>query len=149
MLRTTARSLVIGAALVATVALAACSGGGRRNAADEPGGRPAAIPPAAAAVTSDTELGHEAPPPDTDPGDIHLLFAMSCATDILRIATTRETVYAELPCDRALPADVANRFGGTPVRLRFAGSTPAKLYIDSKTAGSVEFTVGRVRIESR
>ena len=37
------------------------------------------------------------------------------ATDILRIATTRETVYAELPCDRALPADVANRFGGTPV----------------------------------
>jgi len=58
-------------------------------------------------------------------------------------------LYAELPCDRALPQKVVGRFAHVPVRVRVVTAAPAKIYIESKTAGSAEFTVGRVWIERR
>ena len=76
-----------------------------------------------------------------------LFFASNCVDGLLSVTTTLEVVYAELPCDRALPEDVKGRFMGKAIALRIVPGQPAKLYIDSKEAGSVEFTVGRIWVE--
>ena len=77
------------------------------------------------------------------------LYSQSCANGLLTIATTTGIVYAELPCDRALPDDVVRRFLGKAVTIRIVPGDPGKLFVDSDTAGSVEFTVGGVWQASR
>jgi hypothetical protein len=134
--------------LLACIALvaAACSDDGSPNAgagADPP----AAVPDGARIVSEPTAVGALAVTPGAD--DPHLYFGTRCADGLLAVTTTRETVYAELPCDRALPPEAAARFLGQPVLIRIVPSEPAKLYIESTAAGSAEFTVGRVWIETR
>ena len=129
-----------------TIASAACSGGGvsvpagpgTRPGPRTEGSRPASVPPAARFVADDTAFGAEG---RTDDG--RLFFSTCCTDCILTIVTTKETIYAELPCDRALPQAAAARFLGQPVRARVAVSEPAKLFMQSTSAGSVEFTIGR------
>ena len=106
------------------------------------------MPGTARIVGEERALGSAASTPEGS-DEPHLYFAMSCADDVLTIATSRETVYAELPCDRALPGEAAARFQGLPVLIRIVPSEPGKLYLDSATAGSAEFTVGRVWLEER
>lgn len=136
---------VAGLALLAGAA--ACSGGREGDGAST--APPAAVPEAAELVDENIEFGQDAAAPDAPEDAAHLFYAMTCVADVLTITTTKETVYAELPCDRALPPEIAGRFAYVPVRLRVVTAAPAKLYIESETAGSAEFTVGRVWIEER
>lgn len=102
--------------------------------------RPAAVPTAAAETRAEVELGAAS--------DKETLSSMSCADGLLTITTSAHVVYAELPCDRALPDTNVKPFVGQPIHVRAVPSDPAKLYLDSSAAGSVEFTVGRVWVTS-
>jgi hypothetical protein len=146
MSRKIAGSLV---ALACALALAvACSGGGSRSAgsrstpsADASRPRPTAVPKAASLVSANVTFGS---PDASDTTDSELFFSTSCTDDVLVVVTSRRAIYAELPCDRALPASQSERFLGKPVQVRLVVANPSKLYLDSKAAGSVEFTVGRI-----
>lgn len=76
-------------------------------------------------------------------------FAQACQNGLLTIVTTATTVYAELPCDRALPDSAVHRFLAQSVRIRVSPATSSKLYLESAVAGTVEFTVGGVWIVER
>lgn len=120
----------------ATVALilaitAACGG-------DDEGARPEAVPAGASEVRADVDLGAR------DAVGLPRVFSsQACDGDVLVIATTLERVYAELPCDRALPEDVEARFIETEVSMRLRPGD-GKLFVSSEEGGSAEYTVGRI-----
>ena len=112
----------------------------------EDGNRPAAVPDEAEIVRSPTEFGD----PAATSGDESRTFEeTACSDATLTIATSKEVVYAELPCDRALPPEVADRFTGDPVRIRITIADSIKLFFESTDGGSVEFTTGRIWIDER
>lgn len=104
--------------------------------------RPAAVPAAAGQARAEVELGA------ASGGDAETLASMNCDSGLLTITTSAHVIYAELPCDRALPDANVKPFVGQPIHVRAVPSNPAKLYLDSSAAGSVEFTVGRVWVAS-
>jgi hypothetical protein len=142
-------ALWLTAGLTLVAGAAACSGGGDDPAGDASPTAPGVPQRGAVLVDENIEFGQDEAAPDAPANSAHLFYAMTCADDVVAITTTKETVYAELPCDRALPQEVVGRFAYVPVRVRIVTAAPAKLYIESKVAGSVEFTVGRVWIERR
>jgi hypothetical protein len=106
--------------------------------------RPAGVPQAAQPVVVDREFGSATAPAGADPSGTELFFSMSCVRDVLAVVTNQRVLYAELPCDRALPESATSRFLGNPVQLRIALAEPAKLFLESAQAGSAQFTVGRM-----
>jgi hypothetical protein len=104
--------------------------------------RPTEVPTEAMLVISERTLGSLG----KDSPEESRLFAVECVNNLLAIVTSRVRVYAELPCDRALPPDKVQDFLGDPVivRIRIFGREDNKLFFQSQTAGSVEFTTGRV-----
>jgi len=146
-------ALRLAAGLALAAGAGACSGGGDDGPpAEDAAAVPTALtaaPRGAVLVDENIDFGQDAVAPDAPADSAHLFYAMTCVDGVLTIITTKETVYAELPCDRALPPEVVGRFSYVPVRVRVVTAAPAKLYIESKTAGSAEFTVGRVWIERR
>lgn len=148
------RAVGIGCAVVA--AMTACSGGGGapttagRTAASgatiDTSPRPGGVPAGAVIVTGDLSFGE--PAADGDPATRQLFYSQSCRDGVLVLVTDRLVIYAELPCDRALPPDRVEPFLGQPVRVRAVLGPPAKLYVESSLAGSIEFTVGRLWLTS-
>ena len=104
--------------------------------------RPAAVPATADQARGEVQLGAGSG------GDAETLASMSCADGLLTVRTSQHVIYAELPCDRALPDANVKPFIGKPIHVRSVPTNPAKLYLDSSGAGSVEFTVGRVWVAS-
>jgi hypothetical protein len=102
--------------------------------------RPSGVPASAEQLRAGAEFGD---PASTDASALKL-FSLDCTADVITIATTGPVFYAELPCDRSLPAMNVQPFLGKPVRVRAVIANPSKLYMESNTAGTVEFTVGRV-----
>lgn len=123
--------------LILSVAALACADGGD---AGPSAGLPAGLPESAEPMQTAEER-----PAEVAPGEGgRLFFSSDCVDGLLSVTTTREIVYAELPCDRALPPEVKERFLGKAVALRIVPGQQSKLYIESQEAGSVEFTVGRM-----
>jgi hypothetical protein len=128
--------------------LVACSGGSHPSSTATAAARPTGVPAAAVPLNADTSYGNPSAPAGADPAVTELFFSSSCESDLVALTTNLHIVYAELPCDRALPASVQARFIGKPVRLRAVVGDPAKLYMDSAEGGSVELTVGRMWVVS-
>ena len=137
------------------VIAAACSGGG----GDADVVRPTAVPTQADLVDGEFSFG-TADADAVDPPDERLLSELGCAGSLLSLVTTRESVYAELPCDRFVDASVVARFQGTRVRVTICvpdsdcararqSEDEGKLLIESPTGGSIEFTTGHIWIEER
>ncbi len=148
-----ARMFLAGVATAAAV-LTGCSGGSHagtrtapaasatRQPGPDDGARPAGVPPDASLIRADRTFG--ADPRTPVQGAPPLLFSLGCKDGVLSIITSQIVqLYAELPCDRAVPQDVADRFAGQPVRLRLVVGGAVKLYIDSPAAGTIEFTITR------
>ncbi|MEX2247097.1 MAG: hypothetical protein WEC75_10460 [Dehalococcoidia bacterium] len=110
------------------------------------GNRPAVVPDVAEILRSNEEFGD---PAATSDDDAHRLFSITCADATMTIATTKEIIYAELPCDRALPPPVVDRFAGDSVRVRVQIGEQIKLFFESSDGGSVEFTTGRIWIDEQ
>lgn len=134
------KMMLAGAALLA-LAFAGCSddGDGGLNGAGPDATPPAAVPPGAEPVREETVLGAL-----SGEGEERRFVGSACADDVLVITTDREAVYAELPCDRALPADVTGPFAGREVELRITTGEPRKVFLRIESGESAEFTVGGV-----
>lgn len=111
--------------------------------------RPPAVPSAARAVLEDLTVGTAAAPQGGATEGLHIFYSLKCANGVLIIATTHEVVYAELPCDRSPPDSALHLFFSSPVQIRFVAGYPSKLFLESKTAGTIEFTVPGIWIETR
>jgi hypothetical protein len=139
---------LLSAALLFVAVLAACDGGDDGDSAPSAGTPPAGVP-TAAVPAGEQEFGDIEPTP-ADAEEVRLYESLSCSADIMTIVTSQETVYALIPCDRSLPADVAGRFAGVPVRIRVTPERPPhKLYLESASQGTAEFTVDGVWIAPR
>ncbi len=112
--------------------------------------RAAGVPASAQPVTGDLELGHieHALGPSPDVSQARTLEGLSCSDDLLIARTDVETLYAQMPCDRFLPADAVDRLTGKPAAIRLDASGGLRLFIES-TAGTAEFTVLGVWVEER
>ncbi|MHB8376909.1 MAG: hypothetical protein ACYDEB_08130 [Dehalococcoidia bacterium] len=115
------------------------------TATTDAGPRPSGVPAQAQLLRSAAQYGD--PAGSGSAGD-ERLNSPNCAKDLLTITTTKHIVYAELPCDRSLPSKDAQAFLSQPVRVRAVIASPSKLYLESKTGGTVEFTVGRVWVRA-
>jgi hypothetical protein len=103
--------------------------------------RPASLPTAARPLLADLIVGSPTAPEGMPPDQVHVFYSLSCANGVLTIATTRETVYAELPCDRSPPDASVRAFLAQPAQIRFVAGNPCKLFVESAAAGTIEFTV--------
>ena len=132
-------------ALVCAILAFACMGDGGDGGSPAPGPPPTGVPSAARGVAEPTGLGGRTPQATGDDGRV--FESSDCADGVLTLVTDRERIFAELPCDRALPPEVEQRFAGAAVTVRVLPGS--KIFVDSDTAGSLEFTVGRVWVEPR
>ncbi len=101
--------------------------------------RPAAVPPTAQTVEHNIVLGDVA-------DGLHFFERMSCQDGITTIVTSKETVYAEIPCSQLLPDATLARLRGQVVRIRVVDGT---LIMESLFVASFRFDVGRVWLETR
>jgi hypothetical protein len=112
--------------------------------------RPSAVPPGAQLVTRDVQFGQVPATPGATPEAPRLFYALSCRDHLLTVATTRETIYAELPCDQyQLSDDVVRPYLGKPVSVRVSTGPPALLIIEVLSPGPAQFVTDRVWIQSR
>ena len=150
------RAIIGGAVWLAAAAMAAgCSGGDD----DRDVVRPTAVPTQAELIDGQTTFGN-VDPLATAPPDERLFSGMTCADGLLYLTTTREAVFAELPCDRFVDEATVARFTGTRIRVTVCvpesecararqNEQEGKLLIESPTGGSIEFTTGNIWIEGR
>ena len=158
---TRVRLFLVGVAAAAVVT--GCSGGSQAGTPSAPaarasatvtrqpppddGSRPPGVPPEAVLIRADRTFGGDPRTPAPD-GHSPQLYVMGCKDGVLSVITSQIVqLYAELPCDRAVPQDVADRFAGQPVRLRLVFGDALKLYIDSPIAGTIEFTTTRAWVK--
>ena len=112
--------------------------------------RPPGVPGAAQLVTDDTTFGDVSTPSPGVAMVPHLFFWLTCDEHLLTIATTQETVYAELDCRRYwLVHEVVRPYQGQPVRVRISTGPPGVLAIEARTAGAARFEVDAVWIQTR
>jgi hypothetical protein len=130
---------VVAAIFVTSVAIGGCSG-------DDGGGdplvivvQPSVVPASADLVESETVIGTEA----AGPGE-RRLSNFTCADGVVTVATTVETIYAELPCDRFVTPEQAAQVRDVAVliTIRPVPDGLSKLIIRSETRASIEFTIG-------
>jgi hypothetical protein len=143
-----------GVAMAATFSVSACSSHSKPAAESTPGpqasgrARPADVPIAAKALDKDVTMGAPSPATGTPFDEADVFYSLRCANGLLAVATTKETVYAELPCDRSPPDNAIHQFLAKPIEIRIATGEPTRLFLDSQ-AGTIEFTVGGVWVETR
>jgi hypothetical protein len=135
--------------MTAALASAACDDGG--SAEPE---RPPEVPKEAAYVER-IDIGE--PAAFGDPESSHTLTAMRCNDGVLVVETSRETIHAELPCDRMPDQQIIDAYAGAAAQVELewhddgtgcAGDGECgKLFIQSATAGSLEFTVRHTWLE--
>jgi hypothetical protein len=112
--------------------------------------RPAAVPPSAQLVTTDVEFGQVSAAPSATPEAPHIFYTLSCSDHLLTVATTRETIYAELPCGQYwLSDDVVRPYLGEPVRVHVSMGPQLRLTIEVISRGPAQFVADRVWIQSR
>ena len=112
--------------------------------------RPGAVPPSAQLVTTDLEFGQLPGAIAATPEAAHIFYALSCRDHLLTVATSRETIYAELPCGQYfLSDDVVRPYLGEPVRVRVRTGPQTQLIIELISPGPAQFVADRVWIQPR
>lgn len=97
--------------------------------------RPSAVPAAAALISGDLLLPGAATnePP-------RIFYSLSCSGDLLTVSTTREVVYARLPCNRYwLPDEVVRPFLAQAATIRVMPGEPYELSFSAAGAGVARF----------
>lgn len=157
-----ARRTVAAGTIFAAILLAACSSSASKPI---PGGNAIAV--GSPAASSATATPDSRPRPKGVPADAQQLLAdaqfgdaanagrngqklvsLSCKDSVITIALTTNVFFAELPCDRTLPEKNVKMFLGKPLLVRVVVAAPSKLHMQSNAAGTVEFTVGRVWVQT-
>jgi hypothetical protein len=95
--------------------------------------RPAGVPASAAPVIEPYDAGTTAVIAPAD--QQRLFFRLECTGELLVIATTRETVYAALPCaDYNVTFDAWEPLLAQPVRVRIEPGRPYRLAVEAAAA---------------
>jgi hypothetical protein len=141
--------LAMAIAVSATVALASRPGEREEQHAAAPTPtapvgpeRPDGVPASATLVAGDLVLPGTAPnePP-------RIFYSLSCNGNLLTVSTTREIVYARLPCNRYwLPDEVVRPFLAQLVTIRVTDSEPSALSFTAPGAGVARFEAAAVWI---
>jgi hypothetical protein len=137
------RNLSMSVALVLAFTIAGC-------AADDNGyppstivAQPSSVPAVAELVESEVSIGA-----GEAGSDERRLAGMTCSEGLMTVATTRETIYAELPCDRFATPEIIDRFRDVAIRVTVRPAEgEGKLIIESETRASLEFTIGHAWLE--
>jgi hypothetical protein len=112
--------------------------------------RPRGVPADARLVSSDTTLGDTSAPAPNSANPPHLFFWLTCDDHLLTIATTQETIYAELDCSQYwLVHEVVRPYQGQPVRVRISVGPSEVLVVEATTAGAARFNVDAVWLKTR
>ena len=132
------------AAFVMCVAFAGCASDDDGDAAPVLVVQPSVVPAAADLIESETTIGDL-----TAGGEERRLSNFSCADDLVTVATTVETIYAELPCDRFITPEQAEQFRDVALRISVRPDAEglSKLIMQSDTQYSIEFTIGHAWID--
>lgn len=102
------------------------------------------MPGEATLVTAALDLGSAASATGAPVESLDIMYAVRCRDDVVIIATTRETLYAQRPCDR-VPTDEAFRtYYSNPVLIRISGGDSQQLSINTDTVGSLGFSADHV-----
>ena len=101
--------------------------------------RPLAVPASAQTVKQNLVLG------DVAEG-IHYFEGMHCDGGITTVSTSKELIYAEVPCDRMLPDATLNRLRGQVIRIRIVDGV---MILEALFVGSFRLDVGRLWLETR
>ena len=125
--------------IAGTALLSGCGDDSGDGAASTP--RPTAVPPQATPIAGEATIGSA-----DGSGEEHVFVSSTCADDVLAIATDRATLYAGLPCDRALPPDVTEPYEGVAVVIHIVPGPPQKVFMDLESGETVELTVDGVWI---
>ena len=155
-MRRSVKTAVLAVGLLILAATMACSNGSSKGAASPTRGsagllvqgKPAGVPATARAAMDSVTLGTE----DTNAvaaDQLRVFDNLACADGLLIVATSRESLYAELPCDRSPPDAAVRPFVATAVQLGFVAGQPAKLFVESKAAGTIQFSVPGIWIDAR
>ena len=155
--------IVLLIAVALTLALAACNGGGGTSSngpsATDNGpalppvtavARPAAVPATAEVVPSDTTLGQIVrranAAPETE--DIRRLVTAACQEDVMVLRTSKETIYADLPCNNFGNDEATRSFVGEEIAVTLTiDNVRFQIFIETLPGAQAEFTVGGVWLD--
>lgn len=115
-----------------------------------PVARPPGVPSAAQAVEATTTLGDIVRRARQTPEQIEtrLLHDATCADGVLRLATSEETIYAALPCDRFWDDAAKSLFVNQDTAIVLeAGMERLRILIETVAGAQAEFTVGGIWVE--
>ena len=126
-------------ALALGLVLAPACGGDDDGGGDAAPTPPAGVPAGATPIAGDVTIGSL----EADSSEARRFVSTACADDVLAIVTDRESLFARLPCDRALPASVTQEWAGQRLRIRVAETGQPNLFISLESGASAEFTVDR------
>ena len=88
--------------------------------------------------------------PAQSPDGEQRLSDVTCSAGVLSIDTSLRTVRATVAsCELLPPEDAISRFRDQPTEIEVAAGTPAKIFVRSDAAGSLEFTAAAVSVEER
>ncbi|MGH7489754.1 MAG: hypothetical protein ACREMY_29745, partial [bacterium] len=105
---------------------------------------PASLPPDARVVSQTTTLGRltRLAGGTPQPVDLRSLVAASCQNDLMTIQTSRERIYAALPCDRFLDDQAKQQFLGQDAAITLEVSADRyRVLIETMPGAQAEFTV--------
>ena len=153
--RLRSRILVLAAV---SLAIAACTSNGGAAASPRGGrtssatttrplpeaNRPAEVPSSAVRVTSALDLGDAASTTGAPIEALDIMYAFSCRDGLVTIATTRETLYAERPCERVPPDEAFRTYLSRPVLIRISGGDLQQLSLNTDTVGGLGFSASRI-----
>ena len=112
--------------------------------------KPEAVPTTAEVVQSGMVLGRIVrranAAPETD--DIRLLVTATCQENVMVLRTSKEAIYADLPCDNFWDAEATQAFVGEEVAITIAiDHVRYQIFVETLPGGQAEFTVGGVWLD--
>ena len=112
--------------------------------------RPAAVPSTAEAVRSGIALGQIVRRANAAPQteDIRLLLTAACQESVMVLRTSKESIYADLPCDNFWDAETTQTFAGQEVAITLAvDHIRFQIFVETLPGAQAEFTVGGIWLD--
>lgn len=127
-----------------TITTPPATGGATTAVVVTPSDKPTAVPAAARPVAQTTKLGaitrQAGPTPQVR--DLRRLIDASCADGLLTISTSKETIYATLPCDRFWDEKSKQQFVSKEAAITLEISARRqRILIETLDGAQAEFTV--------
>lgn len=108
------------------------------------------MPATAEAVQSGAALGQIVRRANASPEteDTRLLLTAACQENVMVLRTSKETIYADLPCDNFWDAEATQAFAGQEVAIKVTvDHVRFQIFVETLPGAQAEFTVGGVWLD--